>query len=839
MSGVVAALTTLEFTTAAVAAPPPGIEAKRVQSAPVIDGQLNESAWAVASVSVAFTQEFPEEGAAPSEATALRVLYDDDNLYVGIDCPQIHSPIVSRLQRRDGQLPSDGVSIDIDSRGSRVGAFHFAVNAAGVLGDGLRFNDTEYSSDWDAVWEARVAPTDHGYAVEMRIPLAALRFSDTTGTTAASWGLQVKRFIDARQEIDDWALVPRSAGTLVPLFGHLDGLTGLNPRRAFELRPFVLGRAGYRATPTDGTLTKGRWASASAGVDAKVQLSNELTLDLAVLPDFGQVEPDSLVLNLSTFETFFPEKRPFFLEGTDVFSSLRPLFYSRRIGHQPLAPMLAPGERLVAIPGPSVIASAAKVSGTIGGRTTVGIASALTGGNEVQVEAADGSRHARLAEPWTAYSALRLKRLVLANGEVGFFVTATNRFEPNNNQPCDASNPSASSGRCTNDAYAMSVDGRWRSPSGDYSAAWQAIGSTLVGGPARAQPDGLPIRPGHLSGGASLNLGKDGGLWLVSATQSLSGRELELNDLGYLERKNDYLGLVTLTRRTVAPWWRTVEAHASLQVGVRRSLDGLDLGREVNVSSEATFTSFWSITGMLRASGASFDDREMGDGSALEHPTMLGGFVLVSSDPRRFVFAYGSASVDRHANGMRLSLDAQLTVRLSSRFQLDLLPTASRETGVPRFVGVEAIDQSTSVYFFGRQASDSLSTTLRAAYTFTPQLSLQAYAQVFVANVRYGPFFSHDHVNGQRERVSLNALTPVSADSASVASISELRSATFNANVVLRWEYRPGSTLFLVYTRSQVPALGGFGGAAFATGSLLRGRDADDVVMFKLLYWWG
>ena len=190
-----------------------------------------------------FTQHFPDEGAPPSERTELRVLYDNRNIYIAVDCHQTKSPIVRRLQRRDGPLPSDGVWIDIDSRRDGTSAYHFSINAAGALSDGIHFDDTSYSTDWDAVWEAKVADTGHGYAIEFRIPLSALRFSKLP---VQDWGFQVRRFIDARQETDDWAFYPRTAGTYVPLFGRLENLVGLDPRHPHRAAPV---RARTRRPP--------------------------------------------------------------------------------------------------------------------------------------------------------------------------------------------------------------------------------------------------------------------------------------------------------------------------------------------------------------------------------------------------------------------------------------------------------------------------------------------------------------------------------------------------------------------------------------------------------------
>src|SRR4029079_18692760 len=426
--------------------------------------------WATAAPSDTFVQHFPDEGAPPSERTVVRVLYDDKNIYIGVDAEQLNAPIVRRLARRDSPLPSDGVWMDIDSRRTGVGAFHFGVNAAGMLSDGIHFDDTNYTGDWDAVWEAKVADTDRGYSVEFRIPLAVLRFE---ALPVQDWGFQVRRFIDARQESDDWALYPRSAATYVPLFGRMDDLRDLQPRHPIELRPFALGRLEYQTAEASSTLQHGWSAGGSAGLDARAHVTNELTLDLAVNPDFGQVEADTVVLNLSTYETFFPEKRPFFLEGIDVFSTVRPLVYTRRIGKQPATPNLTQQERLVANPGPAPLYGAAKLVGTIGARTTLGVISAITGPTDVQIDTA-GVREERRLEPWTTFNVLRFKRKLAANAEVGVLASAANRFET----PMAAGTPcpvtgvmTRADGRCFNDAHVASSDGRWRSGGGDYAVA--------------------------------------------------------------------------------------------------------------------------------------------------------------------------------------------------------------------------------------------------------------------------------------------------------------------------------------------------------------------------------
>jgi hypothetical protein len=822
----------------------PRLRAVRTTERPVIDGKLDDAVWRDAIPSDTFTQHFPNEGAPPSERTEVRVLYDDAAIYIGIDCQQIHAPVVKRLMRRDTQLPSDGIWLDIDSRRDGVSAFHFGVNAAGVLSDAVHFNDLDYSADWDAVWEGKAADTPRGYSVELRIPLYVLRFD---ALPLQDWGLEVRRFIEARQETDDWAFFPRSAGNFIPLFGRIDNLADLRPRRAWELRPFLLGQVRHRsadAAATQGTLAQGWDARVSGGLDAKVAVTNELTLDFSFLPDFGQVEADSVVLNLSTFETFFPEKRPFFLEGVDAFSSPRQLLYTRRIGHQPPSPTLNPSETLVDLPDPSPIYTAAKLVGTIDGRTTLGILSAVTGQNDVDVRTATGATVKRTIEPITAYNVVRWKRQLGADTNVGMLATSTNRFEslygPDQLCPVTLLKPSPDQ-RCTNDAYVLSADGRWRSPGGDYALGAQALTTALAHGSPRAETDGIPVVPGTLAGGASLNFDKVGGKhWLWNLDQQVSGRQLEFNDLGYLDRKNDYLGAFSLTYRTIEPWWKTVETRTTLAGDFRRTLDGIDLQNGLALGALWTFANYWTLYAQADLRGAWHDDREVGNGTALERAARQGGELSVGGDPRRRVLwsVYGQAL--HITDGTHLEAHGDLTLRVLPQLELELIPTATYDEGEPRYVStapqpVQPPMTGFSQQVYGAQQARSVGATLRGAYTFTPQLSLQVYTQAFLARVHYTRFFQGPVV-GYRQRVDLSQLTPTPPP---LLNLTDSLTSTLNVNVVLRWEFRLGSTAFLVYTRAQTPALVPSlnGATSLDIHPILNGRAAIDVIMLKIAYW--
>jgi len=280
---------------AALALASPRLGASHVVAPLKLDGRLDEPAWQKAPASDAFTQKRPASGSSPSERTTVRVLYDAEALYVGVECEQTHAEIIARLTRRDRSIEADSVTVAIDSRGDGKSAFDFSVNAAGVLTDAIRFNDTDYSQQWDENWEAQVARTPKGWSAEFRIPLRILRFRSLP---VQSFGLQVRRYVSMLQEVDEWAYIPRDEGGEVSRYGRLDNLVGLRSSSSLELRPFVSGVLHHH-DPESSALARGFDPTLSAGLDAKWHISENLTLDATFLPDFGQVDADQVVLNLS------------------------------------------------------------------------------------------------------------------------------------------------------------------------------------------------------------------------------------------------------------------------------------------------------------------------------------------------------------------------------------------------------------------------------------------------------------------------------------------------------------------------------------------------------------
>jgi hypothetical protein len=826
--------------------PPPHLAAVRVRKPPLIDGRLDDEPWRSTPGTDAFTQQYPYDGAAASERTQLRVLYDEGAIYFGFDCEQVRTPIVERLTRRDRDSESEWVWVYIDSRNDGKSAFVFAVNISGVLADGQIIDQTTFSWEWDENWEAKTMRTATGWSAEIRIPLRVLRFDSSL--PVQSWGLQATRFIAQRQETDLWAYFPRDVGSPVAFLGRLDDLRGLKGGGAIELLPFGVGFA-RRRDATENMLGSGWGLGGSAGLNLKWHPAQDLTLDGAINPDFAQVEADQVILNLTNFETFLPEKRPFFLEGIDAFSFPLQVFYSRRIGAAPLAPTLGTDLRLVDVPTPATIYGAGKLVGRLGPNWTVGAMSAITGRNTVAVDEM-GARSTQLAAPLTAFNVLRLKRELGGSGHVGLIATGATPFEGNETYPLDgtmAGNQLCPDGastlvgnRCFHSAYLGGLDARWRSPSAEYVATAALIQSYLRGGPTTPIPelDGTQIGPGSTSPGGWLRVAKEGGKHLLwSAEYTGAGRKLQYNDVGYMARQNIHTLKTSVGWRTLDPGVYTLETSSAFEVTQNRNLSWLDLGQVYSLNTRWRLHNFSSVFVAADYAPARFDDREVGQlrpNVALQRAGYWGGRLELASDPRRLVTATLATQAQIMGDSRYwTSAQASLVVHALRQLDIELLPQITWADGEYRFTRLmpaTTMDPLT----FGKLTARSISATLRATYTFTPQLTLQAYTQAFLASGHYGDLVQVSPAGSTISLATLSTADQVPAPGPAV----DFQDAALNVNVVFRWEWRLGSTLYFVYTHSQIPRVAmPMMPATLSPGALGRGSSAD-VLLIKLSYWW-
>jgi len=811
----------------------PHLAAVHATKPPLIDGRLDDPAWQTVPATEAFTQQFPFDGSKPSERTQLRVLYDEDAIYFGFDCDQVNTPIVEKLTRRDRDSESEWVWIQIDSRNEGKSAYWFALNISGTLADGQIIDQTTYSWEWDENWEGKTAHRPGGWSAEIKIPIRVLRFDGSV--PVQSFGFQAARFIAERQETDLWAYFPRDVATPIAYLGRLDDLRGLKGGGALELIPFGVGYA-RRQDAIEGMMAgSGFKLAGSAGLNLKWHLANDVTLDAAFNPDFAQVEADQVILNLTNFETFLPEKRPFFLEGIDAFSFPLQVFYSRRIGAAPIPPTVGTSETLVDVPSPATIYGAAKVVGRLGPAWSLGALSAITGENRVSVIDSMGVTTSRIAAPTTAFNVLRLKRELGNAGHIGLIGTGSTTFQDDG---------------VFRDSYVGGLDGRWRSQSADYVVSGAFIQSYIHGGPPGSDPtavqlDGTKIGPGATAPGGWLRVAKEGGKHLLwSAEYTGAGRTLQYNDVGYMARQNLHLLKASLGWRELDPGTYTLEKSAAFEITETRNLSGLDLGQLYELNGRVRLRNFSSVLLAADFAPARFDDREVGDGTALQRASYFGGRAEFASDPRGLL--YGTVANQTQIIGAgtyATAAQGSVVVHALRQLDLELLPQLTWSAGEYRYARQVA---DTTNYWFGKLTAKSVSATFRASYTFTPQLTLQAYAQAFLAIGHYDDMRTVPiPMPLAPTRVTLDALNPAPMTIPTPPNTPDFQDAALNVNVVFRWEYRLGSTIYFVYSHSQIPTVPvpNMGTGMFANPTSLDPHTfghggTSDVFLLKFSSWW-
>jgi hypothetical protein len=812
------------------------LHATRISTRPVIDGRLDDATWKEIAPDTRFTQNFPDEGRPPSQRTELYVGYDDRALYIGVRAWDTNPRgIVERLTRRDRDTDADKIEVEVSSKNDRITAYHFSVNVSGVLQDGVRFDDTNYSGDWDGLWLGAAHRDANGWTAELAIPFQTLRYEGGH----SEFGFQVRRQIQRRQETDEWAYVPRAARGEVSYYGTLDGLAGLHATRLFQIVPY-LAAGVYLRSNQDPAQLNGTQLYGNIGADVKLGLTPALTLDATINPDFGQVEADQVVLNLSTFEVFFPEKRPFFLEGVDVFATPLTLFYSRRIGSSPLPPdtnhytVIEPEQ-------PGRIYAAAKLSGLVAPRLTIGALDAVTAESSTVATRLDApDRTLRLStEPLSNYALVRLKRDIFAHSYVGLMATAVNRFErpgveaPQAGDFCPDGSVPAASGRCTHDAYSGGVDFNLRSNDGDWAAMGQVAATVLAGGPQRLVPDGTLLGPGTSGVGVAFEGGKYNGVYNGQLEYRAWSPGFDNNDMGFNQQANQHNFRPHLHYRILKPVGIILDGDINVSAMVRYSWDfHYVLQQEYWVGEQLRFKNFWTLYFEVDYDTDRWDLREARDGTAVRRS---GGWLWLwqlKTDPRKKIWAQSNGSIVPTQHGRSVDLWMQLALRPLPAIELDIIPHTIFAWGDPRWFDTRDNGDGTNTYYFADLDSREVDVTLRGTYTFTPTLTLQAYAQLFLAGGHYGQTVA-GVAAGKGSELPFHAFRPTLMPS---GDAPDFRDGAINVNLVLRWEFLPGSTILGVYTHAQGqtafdPLNEGFGRPSL---SRFTGGAATDLFLIKL-----
>jgi hypothetical protein len=728
--------------------------AHRLTGAIQIDGRLDEDAWRDAAAAGHFLQEAPHYGEDATSPTEVRVLYDDQYLYVGARMRHLANAgkVTGLVHRRDRDSASDWFGVAVDSVHDRRTAHEFRVNAAGVQRDVLLYADTSSDDTWDAVWDSSVAVGADEWTAELRIPFSLLRIR--SGDGEQTWGINFVRVDQDPQETDRWHVVARSENAFVSSFPLLVGIAGLKPQSRREIIPYLTVNSKLATSqPFDD-----RGADARAGVDAHLGLGSSSLLDLTFLPDFGQTEVDQVILNLSTIETLFPEKRTFFLEGSELFQvNGAQLFYSRRIGAAAPPPVLGAGEVLVSRPQALDILGAAKFTGKYESGLNLGVLAAETEPAYARVRTGDSAAVTRAVAPRTDSGVLRVLQQL---GSHGSYVGAFSSLHAERD-----------GGRRS---YVGALDATWKSSDGSAQLDGLAGGSVLD----------------HDRGnGAIVDLRavqRWGAGWRIFGNANYASRQFDPNDLGYIESA-DHLILQAEGERV---WDRTfgVFRNWSITPGASYGQDhaGRAFNRSISSKLATGFTNDWTA---FVAGGDNFpyhDDRELRTflepvKKYLHHghePFVEAGF---TSSRQRAWYVGLELAVTHQAGGPTVSASLTQTIHPSSRFELQLVTDIVDARGEMHWLETQG-----TTPIVGVRQLRQLSQIVRASYAFTPSLTLQAYTQLLLASWHYRDLASY---------VDDDTLAP-----GAMAATTSFTANNFNVNGVLRWELDPGSTFYAVYT---------------------------------------
>jgi hypothetical protein len=817
-----------------VQAEPPGFEALRTSEPPHIDGRLDEATWQQAPVFSDFHQSRPNPGAPPSERTEVRVLHDDANLYVGVRCfdRQPHT-INAQLGRRDHLPSSDAVWIMIDSLRDRLTGLSFAVNAGGTLQDSRILNDLEMDDAWVGVWEGSASRDEQGWSAELRIPVKLLRVPEGE---EQHWGFHVRRVIARTHEQLDSVPLPPEVNALVSRFTELHSLHHLKRPRYLTLLPYVATRLAKEPQPTGPRLLI---PTLDVGLDVQASLTRQLALAVTFNPEFGQIEGDEFTVNRTRLETRLTERRPFFLDETEPFAPVdgefeeQALFYSRRIGQE--LPLLG----------------AVKLSGALSERLQVGVLTALEAGVANPQPEQPFAYHFHAERPLHLAPNVSLPAQVppprhffmsvarLQTGE-GHTLGAAMALATPLRSECQLGAPEEEEGCRASGGRAVAADASLRSSSGDYTLAAQVAGSQVTGGPVEGTVlgDGTLLKGGDTGLGVQLAGGKLGGEpWQMDFSYRFASPRLELNPTGYQRVNNEQI--LVLAPQYVRPEWAgLLDTRVGLQSTLSWSTDSrlLPLGTSLELFGSTVWPDFTSTSCHVGTEWGRKDLHEIWqEGVAFQRPSNVFLGCSVSSDSSRILSL--SAQVELHSLLDGPDPSRRPAPTLSQTLTWKPLPRLETLLGVayvansdgPRWL--ERTEEE-ELHLFGEVKSRFLISSLRQLVVLTPPLTLQAFAQLVSFHDRLTGFYEGRVARGGLLR--LGELIPSSLEEPSSTS-----GALLNLHVLLRWEYKLGSTLFVVYTHSQQsrPSEEGEARLTLLPKGLLAGPRIDSFLV-KFNYLW-
>jgi len=870
--------------------------ARHRTSAIVIDGRLDEAAWATATPISALRQYQPNEGAPASLPTDIRILYDDRAIYIGARMADplgragVRAPRARRDQLLDGNgnngafnsLTSDKLLIVLDPFHNHLDQALFEVNPSGVRGESFNGDDS-----WDPVWEAATQVDDGGWTAEVRIPYSQLRFSRDS---VQNWGLQVWRYVDRLNERDMWSFRRQNESSGPAYYGHLDGIAAGRQPKQVEIMPYAVARAESKPAAPGDPYHSGRERQVSVGGDLKYLLTTNLTLDATINPDFGQVEVDPSVLNLSASETYYDERRPFFVAGSSAFSfggmncyfcdnaSSLGAFYSRRVGRPPQLAGTVSGQAAFAdIPDNTSILGAAKVTGRTSNGYSIGILDALTDRETASyVKTAGAAESRQMVEPMANYFVGRVKKDFHEGATtVGGILTSTLRRIGDDSVAAD---------RLRSRATVLGAD--WVHTWKNREYRWMgSLVASDVGGTEQAmaltqrssthyfqRPDRRVIDGGFFGArydttatvmrgwGVYTRVAKEHGNWLWELAQSWRSPGFEVNDASYVSRTAYRWMNGNIVRQWLKPtsWYRNI--FTSTGMNQEFNWDGLRTFQDLTAYYGMELPNYWRIRSFVIHNAAVDDDRLTRGGPVTMHDGYNYAHLQLSTDPRQvavFDFTTNFAK-GLHDGTIMRQLQPGIALKPRPSLYVQLAPTYQLSESSAQYVTTVTDPTATAFggkrYVFGYLRTQTLSLETRVNWTFTPALTLQLYAQPFFASGDYQRFrefaaprtlrkldYGRDVGTIARSASGVYTVDPDGAGPAAPFTFGDPNFAarSLRGTAVLRWEYRPGSTVYFAWTQQRA-GVGPEGSLDFGRDRAALGSDpADNVFLVKVNYWLG
>lgn len=807
----------------------------RTEKPPLINGKCDEKAWDAVEWSGDFIQREPNDGAKPSQDTKFKILFDDNNLYILIHAlDSVPGEIVSRLSRRDNQ-DGDWLAVSIDSYADKQTAFTFGVTAAGVQFDFMLVNDSRNDPTWDAVYYAATSMDASGWTAEMRIPLSQLRFSKMD---THSWGLNVFRNIYRKQELSFWQPIPLTAPGLVSLYGQLQGLDGLKPHRDIELLPYMSTKATFDEKQDGNPFKTGQKYIATAGIDGKLSITNDFTLNFTINPDFGQVEADPSVVNLTAFETFYAEKRPFFVEGKNIFNfkltgadsdnNMNMLFYSRRIGRAPQYRINSDSGIYVSAPEQTRILGSFKLSGKTRKGLSVGIIESVTRNEDATIDSA-GIRWKQAVEPLTNYLIARVSQdFNKGTTTIGGIFTATNRSITVSHLEFL---PKA--------AYTCGLNGIhfWKNKT--YYLSGRAVFSSLYGSEQAItaeqrsvvryyqRPDNFyvtydPTRTSLKGYGGTAEFGKAGtGNWQYLTYLTLRSPGLDFNDAGYLKQADEIQQLFWLRYRKFKPFGIFRWASANFTEYATWDFGGENINKGIDLNVNGQFKNYYTSGVGFNYAGTALSRGELWGGPALLLPPVTNLSAYTETDSRKkLVFRFTTSHYfgqDRYYNSHKYVIE--ITFKPLNSLFISLIPQFTAGFNEIQFVDVTSFNNAPR-YIMSSLDKRIYDLSLRINVSFTPELSLEYYAQPYIFTGKYTDYkritdskavgFNDRYHQFSSSEISFNEtwnafMVDEDQDGADDYGFykPDFHFLQFRSNMVLRWEYKTGSALYFVWSQGR------------------------------------